>query len=81
MIKTKLFRFDKNFTIIFFNEKANRKSYYYLIELLFADFKIERLLRVFEWSCCKRTHTIDCIMKWSFMKKYLKYYFLKENGV
>ena len=63
--------------IRFFNEKPNRKSYYYLIELLFADFKIERLLRVFEWNCCERTHTINCITKWSVLKKYLKYYYLK----
>ena len=73
----KQFYVTKNIIIRFFNEKPNRKSYYYLIELLFADFKIERLLRVFEWICCKRTHTIDCIMKWSVLKQYLKYYYLK----
>ena len=62
---------------MFFHHKANRKSYYYLIELLFADFKIERLLRIFEWSC-RQAHTIDCTMKWSVIKEYLKYYYFKE---
>ena len=77
MKNSRHFTVNKNMIIRFFDVKPNRKSYYYLIELLFADSKIERLLRVFEWSCCKRTHTIDCAMKWSVLKQYLKYYYLK----
>jgi hypothetical protein len=72
--------FNSEYCKEFFSSIKVREFYSYYIELVFSNFEPKVLCQKFKFLCCENTkrHTLDCLMKWSVMKRYLNVFFLLE---
>lgn len=64
--------FNLHFCQNYFSPLSIRESYYYYIELVFAEFDPEQLSQKLELRCCAGIHSSDCAVKWCVLKKYVQ---------
>ncbi|CAG9322488.1 unnamed protein product [Blepharisma stoltei] len=70
--------FNSEFCKDYFAPYGVRETYYYYIELLFADLNPRILCNKFEFNCCRGNHSKQCLEKWLLMKKYISQYMIKD---
>lgn len=70
--------FNSSFCKQYFKPIDVRESFYYYVELLFADLDPNVLCQKFEFNCCHGMHNPDCLEKWVLMKKYISKYLIED---
>lgn len=62
----------------YFSELGVGESYYFFVELLFAEFEFDLLCNRFSLWCCRDGHGSECASAWLGLKKYLQVEILRS---
>lgn len=64
--------FNLSFCQSYFTPLSIRESYYYYIELIYSELDPAKLTEKLELHCCHGEHSVDCVLKWSILKRYMQ---------